>query len=260
MPAAVPWLLGAAALAMQLQQAPASNADRLAKLREFFVAAGCAADLAEQAVPRSALPNLSCLLPGAANDRVVVGAHYDKVRAGRGVIDNWSGAVLLPALYSTLAGAPRELTFQFVAFSDEERGELGSRAFVGGLDAAGRERIVAMINLDALGTGTTRYEPREADPELVALLRRAAEARGMRVAARDNGRDDHSDHEPFNAAGIPAIRLHALDSKSARRLHTGADRFRAIDARAYEASFTLIATYLGIIDRCLGHDDDCAPP
>lgn len=239
----------AAALLARIGATPRSNAARLDRLRELFAAAGCGPRLAEQPVPGSSLPNLTCSLPGASDKLVVVGAHFDKVGPGHGVADNWSGSVLLPTLYEDLARAPRRYTFQFVAFSAEERGELGSRAFVEALDAARRDAIVAMVNLDTLGLNPARFELREADPVLACLLSRTAKLSGAEIAVRDNGRADSSDHEPFRDAGIPAIRLHSLTPASERVIHSRADRLEAIDQQAYYASYRLIATYLAVVDQ-----------
>ncbi len=200
-------------------------------------------------MPGSRLPNLSCSLPGASESQIVVGAHFDKVDPGHGVADNWSGSVLLPTLYEDLSSAPRRHTFRFVAFSAEERGELGSRAFVRALDATRRDAIVAMVNLDTLGLNPTRFELREADPTLACLLTRTAELSGEEIAVRDNGRADSSDHEPFRDAGIPTIRLHSLSRASERVIHSRADRLEAIDQQAYYASYRLIAAYLAVLDQ-----------
>ncbi len=65
-------------------------------------------------------------------------------------MDNWTGAALLPSLYEGLAGVPRRHTFRFVAFSAEERGLLGSKAYVAELGKS-HEVVTAMVNLDTLG-------------------------------------------------------------------------------------------------------------
>ncbi len=242
-------LVDRAALIARISDVPRSNAARLDRLRELFEAVGCRPRLSEQPVRGSGLPNLICTLPGESDFGIVVGAHFDKVEPGHGAADNWSGAALLPTLYQGLAQVPRNHTFLFVGFSDEERGELGSRAFVAGLDARGRERLVAMVNLDTLGLNTTRFELREADPTLACLLVGTAALTGDEARVRDNRASDASDHEPFREAGIPAIRLHSLTPASMRTIHSRADRLEAIDQDAYFSSYRLIANYLAVIDR-----------
>ncbi|PYX03200.1 MAG: Zn-dependent exopeptidase M28, partial [Acidobacteria bacterium] len=38
---------------------------------------------------RSKLPNVICVLPGSSDKVIIVGAHFDRVSEGDGVVDNW---------------------------------------------------------------------------------------------------------------------------------------------------------------------------
>ena len=67
-----------------------------------------------------------CVLPGNTDRIILVGAHTDKVNVGDGVVDNWSGASLLPSLLYSVSGEARQHTFVFVGFTAEETGMLGS--------------------------------------------------------------------------------------------------------------------------------------
>ncbi len=92
-----------------------SNIKREQKLRQLFEEAGCLGDrLTEQAVKHVKAPNLICTLKGEMESQIIVGAHFDFVNAGRGVVDNWSGCSLLPSLFTNLRGAPRRHTFVLV--------------------------------------------------------------------------------------------------------------------------------------------------
>ena len=236
-------------LITQLSEVPHTNAARVAKLNELFTTAGCQPMLTEHRFPAADLPNLICSRPGAIEDRIIIGAHFDKVDPGDGVADNWSGAILLTALYQSLSQAPRQNTFVFVAFSDEERGQHGSRAFVDSLDTDQRHQVRAMVNLDTLGLSATKVELHEADPKLACLLATTANLTGDPLTVRNNGASDSSDHEPFLEARIPAIRLHSLTPNSTRVIHTGKDRFTAIDPAAYYSSYRLITVYLAVLDQ-----------
>jgi Zn-dependent M28 family amino/carboxypeptidase len=102
-----------------------------ATLHRLFTEAGCRDDrLTEQAVKGTKVPNVVCILPGMTDTRIVIGAHFDKVRRGMGVADNWSGASLLPSLFESLRNQVRRHTMVFVGFTDEEMGLVGSRFFV----------------------------------------------------------------------------------------------------------------------------------
>lgn len=65
------------------------NPEREAELKQLFTEAGCTAERqTEQPVQGSKLPNVLCTLPGTTDKIVIVGAHFDKVEDGTGVIDN----------------------------------------------------------------------------------------------------------------------------------------------------------------------------
>src|SRR5215470_2774803 len=84
------------------------NAHREATLKQMFAESGCDdTHLSEQPVKGSKLPNVICLLPGKSNKIIIVGAHFDRVSEGHGVVDNWSGASLLPSLYEAVRIEPR---------------------------------------------------------------------------------------------------------------------------------------------------------
>ncbi|MGA2533943.1 MAG: M28 family peptidase [Candidatus Aminicenantales bacterium] len=80
-------------------------------------------------------PNIIATLPGLSDSTILVGAHFDYSPTGSplynpgisvlpfkgiGLIDNWSGALLLPVLYKSLGTRPREHTFIFIDFAAEE--------------------------------------------------------------------------------------------------------------------------------------------
>jgi hypothetical protein len=47
--------------------------------------------------------NLVVKIKGKTDETIVVGAHYDKIGAGCGAIDNWTGIVILAHLYKTIS-------------------------------------------------------------------------------------------------------------------------------------------------------------
>jgi hypothetical protein len=114
--------------------------DRRARLESLFREVGCDAEyLTEKSFPHLKDPNLVCLLPGTASTIIVAGGHYDLVNRGPGVVDDWSGAVMLPSLYHSLKSHARMDTFVSIAFAGEEGGLLGSHAYVKQLFGRGEE-------------------------------------------------------------------------------------------------------------------------
>src|SRR5271154_6779236 len=116
----------------RLKSFAADNQTREDIIRGWFAQSGCAKrNLSEQPVKFGLPPNVICVLPGETAAVIVVGAHTDKVvRAGDGVVDNWSGASLLPSLLFSLSSLKRHHTFVFIGFTGEEIGMVGSEYYV----------------------------------------------------------------------------------------------------------------------------------
>src|SRR5258706_15521750 len=103
---------------------------REAALKQMFAEAGCDNQhLSEQPVKGSKLPNVICRLPGTSGKVIIVGAHFDHVPKGDGVVDNWSGASLLASLYEAVRVESRKHTYVFIGFADQEWDAVGSRFY-----------------------------------------------------------------------------------------------------------------------------------
>jgi hypothetical protein len=104
----------------RLHEFDGSDFDRETRLRQFFAESGCSPEqVSEQPVKKKEPPNLICVLPGTSDEEIVVGAHFDHVKTGAGVVDNWSGASLLPSLLFSVRQEPRQHTYVFIAFMGE---------------------------------------------------------------------------------------------------------------------------------------------
>ena len=202
------------------------NDQREPAVRQIFEAAGCAGEkLTEQ--PVKGAPNLICSLPGATELVIVVGAHFDLVEAGDGVVDNWSGASLLPSLYQGIAGVLRRHTFRFIAFSGEEKGKVGSKAYVREHGKT-HEQVSAMVNMDTLGLAETEVWVNRGDPKLVQLMELAAAALKLPVSGMNVDKVGSTDSESFREKKIPAITIHSLTSATLPILHSAKDRIEAV--------------------------------
>ena len=112
--------------------------------------------------------NIEAVLPGqgAADEIIVVGAHYDSVADSPGADDNASGVAALLELARLLAGTTLPRTVRFVAFANEEApffygDEMGSNLYAARAQAQG-EHVEAMLSLETLGyftdqPGSQRY-------------------------------------------------------------------------------------------------------
>jgi Peptidase family M28 len=148
-----------------------NDKQREATLMQMFAGAGCDSQhLSEQPVKGSKLSNVICTLPGASSRTIIVGAHFDHISAGDGVVDNWSGASLLPSLYEALKNVPRQHTYIFIGFCDEEKGEIGSHFYVKKMPQEQISATDAMVNMDTLGLAPTEIWASHADKLLNAEI------------------------------------------------------------------------------------------
>lgn len=225
-----------------------NDAQREATLKRMFLEAGCPADqLTEFPVKKSKQPNLECVLPGSTEDIVIVGAHFDHADEGSGVIDNWSGASMLPSLVQGLAGTPHRKTFWFVAFTGEEEGLLGSDAFSNALSPETLSHVTAMINLDTLGLGPTLVWVSQSDPKLVALLNGLAHLQKLPLKGMNVNGMGISDEESFIAHGVCTITLHSLTPETRGVLHSSRDNLGSVQRADYFDSYRLTVTFVAAL-------------
>jgi len=242
-----------AALEAHLKSFPTSNGEREALIRKWLADAGCRkANLSEQPLDGQLPPNVICVLPGQTKETIVVGAHTDKVDAGDGVVDNWTGAVLLPALLYSLSARPRHHTLIFIGFSAEEKGLLGSKYYVEHLTAEQRAGVDGMVNFDSLGLGPTKVWASHADQSLLGDLRAIAASTHLSLATENvDSIGATADSESFARDQIPRITLHSVTDETWPILHSPSDTLAAIKMNDYYNSYKLTAEYLAYLDDAL---------
>jgi len=235
-----------------VMEAPAKNIERMEKIRSLFRRVGC--EPIEQKVKGSKLPNLLCEIPGPENAIILIGAHYDKVDKSQGVIDNWTGAAILPAIYQAIkppADAPRTHKVIFAAFSDEEQGLVGSRSYVGKLPKGDREHYQAMINIDSVGASPLKIWGGRNDPRLTQLLETVAQSMKMKIGNVNLDKVGMGDSFPFREKHIRSIDFHSLDADTWKLLHTLNDNTQALKFPDYWETYRLLAAYADYLDRNL---------
>jgi Iap family predicted aminopeptidase len=240
------------ALRAHLEAFSTNNGEREQLIRKYLSEDGCsAANLSEQEFDRKLPPNVICVLRGETSEVIIVGAHTDHVdTAGDGVVDNWTGAVLLPALLYDLRASRRHHTFVFVGFSAEEKGLVGSQYYAEHLMAE-RSRIDAMVNFDSLGLGPTEVWSSHADRSLVEALERVAAGDKLPLSTMNPENGASADSESFAHYHVSSITLHSVTESTWSVLHSPRDKMGAIKFDDYYGSYRLIADYLAYLDRTL---------
>jgi len=221
-------------------------------IHRLLAQSGCEkGKLSEKPVRADLPPNVFCALPGETPEVILVGAHTDKVEAGEGVVDNWSGASLLPSLLFSLNGQRRHHTFIFVGFAAEEKGMVGSASYAEHLTPEQRARIQAMVNMDSLGLAPTEVWASHADKTLLDALFTVAAQTRLPVSILNVDGLGSTDSESFASYHIPRITLHSVTPQTMKLLHSPGDTIAAIKMDDYYDSYRLIAEYLAYLDDVL---------
>lgn len=231
------------------------DSQREATLRQLFVEAGCNDQhLSEQPVKGSKLPNVICVQPGSSDKVVIVGAHFDHVSAGDGVVDNWSGASLLPSLYQAVRDEPRKHTYIFIGFTDEERGEIGSRFYAHQMTKEQVAATDAMVNMDTLGLAPSEVWASHSDKRLTGTLAYLGNRLNLPVTGVNVEQVGTTDSVPFSERKIPSITIHSLSQATwdAHILHTSKDKLSALKFDDYYQTYRLLAAYLVFLDQAAG--------
>ncbi len=200
-----------------------SNQDRLATLVRLLEARGFPYARLPYRTLEGAVENL--VLECGGDGRVLILAgHHDAVPGSPGANDNASAVAILLSLFERLAREPlRRLRLRVMIFGGEEKGFLGSRAYV---RTAALDGVLGVVSLELCGIGDSLalwdVEPPDAGTALARAFAGAAETLGYR---RDE--DYHlvgrvpfygSDHRPFAALGLPAYGLTAIPRAAAEAL------------------------------------------
>lgn len=243
-------LIPNAELVRRVTDAPRDNLERAARLAEWFRAAGCE-PLLHPVGGKKRADNVECILPGESDEVILIGGHTDRSPGSPGVVDNWSGTVMLSALYEALASSPRAYTFAFVGFSAEEEGLIGSRAYVKRLDKEAKRKIRAMINLDTVGSGPLQMETELSDDLLLRAFITTLNMDGSKALGMNVGNRAESDYLPFRLANIPVLVLHSLRPDQINKLHTSEDNQDLLDLPTYYKNYRQVAMVSLLIEKLL---------
>jgi hypothetical protein len=188
---------------------------------------------------RTTLVNLVAEKSGRSPGKeIVVMAHRDDGGVGNGLNDNASGTAALIELarsYAPTAAAQRISLPDSLVFLSTDGGAEGARGAAHfAAEEQGRQNVVAVVNLDAIGgRGSPRVvfganTARSPAPGLVETMRAALAQEGNGEPARASGLQqlvslafpfDPYEQAPFDTRGIPAVTITTAADRPAAGLH-----------------------------------------
>lgn len=111
-----------AARIREITAAIAEGSDRAARraaITRYLDAAHIEYQLQETGEPGRSLTNVVATIPGQTSKTILLGAHYDRVPQGNGVLDNGTSCAVLLNLMERLKTRPAALTVRVVFFDLE---------------------------------------------------------------------------------------------------------------------------------------------
>ena len=211
--------------------------------------------------------NVIARVPGRGSSMILLGAHYDRVARGRGVVDNAAGVAAVLELAEAFARQPLTRYAVEVALWDlEENGLLGSRSRVA--DSLHVPLPQIYVNFDIFGYGDAFW--------IGAANRDAAFPRQMEAAARATGAPltidslyPPSDHLSFRRTSTESYAVSILSAEDLtkvlamlrsggapagepppvmRIIHTDADTMDKLDAAAVARGLRVVEAAIRALD------------
>ncbi len=185
--------------------------------------------------------NVIAELPGKKDEWIVLTAHYDTTALSHGAYDNMTGCAGLLGVMDALRGKALNYGLRFVFCGSEERGLLGSKAYVRDHEAE-LEKIALNVNLDMIGTYMGKFISRvSAEEKLVHYIEYMAGELGFPVAAKTGVYS--SDSTPFADKGVPALSFARIASSNVAPIHCRYDRMHTLSMEQLQKDIDFIAEF-----------------
>ena len=160
-------------------------------------------------------------MPGESDEVIVFSAHYDTTPLSQGAYDNMSGSVGLLGIAEYFTTHPHKRSLRFVWCGSEERGLLGSKAYVADHEEE-LENIVLNINLDMIGcTMGNFFACCTTEQKTVSYIDYFALETGTPMKVQQDVYS--SDSTPFADKGIPAISFARHSPMNVAEIHNRYD-------------------------------------
>lgn len=173
---------------------------------------------------------------------IVLTAHYDSVPFSSGVYDNGAGSVILLELLRYYSQHQPKRTLRFIWTGCEERGLLGSKAYV----AAHKEElksILLCINVDVAGP-VLGFDSAfvTADMSLVHMIEYLSKEVGYSIKVEQDIYS--SDNIPFSDNGIPAVSFTRFGFSNTAYIHCRHDHLQFMSAESLEKTTNFVLTFM----------------
>ena len=185
--------------------------------------------------------NLIAELPGRRPEWITLSAHYDSTALSHGAYDNMSGCVGLLGVLEALRCTELNYGLRLVFCGSEERGLLGSRAYVEQHESE-LGSIALNINLDMIGSALGKFFARvSAEERLAHYLNYMGAELGFPVEAKIGVYS--SDSTSFADKGVPALSLARVASTNVAPIHCRYDTAAVLSMEQLQRDIAFIAEF-----------------
>ena len=185
--------------------------------------------------------NVVAQISGKRDEYVTMTAHYDTTALSHGAFDNMSGCVGLLGVMDNLKEKKLNHGLRFVFCGSEERGLLGSRAYVEA-HAEELEKTVLNINLDMIGTIMGKFiSCATAEDKLAHYISYMGAELGFPVACSTGVYS--SDSTNFADKGVPAVTMARMASANVAPIHCRYDTLEVMSMEQMNRDIAFITEF-----------------
>ena len=167
-------------------------------------------------------------IPGEIDEWIVLTAHYDSTSLSTGAYDNMSGSIGILAMAEHFMTAPHKRGIRMILCGSEERGLLGSKAWVRDFPELA-EKCVLNVNLDMIGSIMGKFHACVTGEEkLCHYIEYFANEKGFGIGVKQGVYS--SDSSPMADVGIPAVSFARLAANNTGTIHNKYDTLKLMKA------------------------------
>lgn len=185
--------------------------------------------------------NVVAELPGQRDEFIVLSAHYDSTTLSHGAYDNMSGCAGLLGIMEKLKDKKLNYGLRFVFCGSEERGLLGSKAYVKEHEAE-LEKFALNINLDMIGTYMGKFIACvTAEDKLSHYISYMAAEVGFPIASKPGVYS--SDSTPFADKSVPAVSFARIAGGNVAPIHCRYDLMDVMSIEQLQKDIDFLALF-----------------
>ena len=183
-------------------------------------------------------------LPGEIDEWIVLTAHYDSTSLSQGAYDNMSGSVGLLGIAEYFKDHAHRYGLRFIWCGSEERGLLGSKAYVAAQEEEALKKFALNINLDMIGCIMGKFIGCcTCEEALVKYLEYFGNEMGFPIAVRQDVYS--SDSTPFADKGVPALSFARIAPPPTGTIHNSYDTKALMSGEQMAKDIDFIVAFTG---------------